>query len=310
MKALLLGLAPLLACAADLSPKTYTYKQIGGHDIQADVYRPNDTGVRPVIMFIHGGALIMGFRGGLNQEQVRRYIDAGFALVSIDYRLAPETKLEDLLEDVKDAHRWIREKGPQLFHIDPDRLVVAGGSAGGYLTLMCGLMLTPKPKALAAFYGYGDIDGSWYSKPDPFYTQQPAVAKEEAWAKVGKSMISGTPGKHERGTFYLYCRQNGLWPLEVTGHDPAKEPRYFDGFCPVRNVTKQYPPTILLHGNADTDVPYRESVDMAAAQKRAGVEHEFITAEGGGHGFDRKMTDPLIAGYFDRAVAYLTAHVR
>ena len=96
----------------------------------------------------------------------------------------------------------------------------------------------------------------------------------------------------------------------MTGHDPAKEPHYFDRFCPVRNVTKQYPPTILLHGNADTDVPYHESVEMAAALQRAGVEHEFITVEGGGHGFDNKIKDPVVAGYFDRAVAFLAAHVR
>jgi acetyl esterase/lipase len=49
---------------------------------------------------------------------------------------------------------------------------------------------------------------------------------------------------------------------------------------------------------------------MAAALKRAGVEHEFITASGGGHGFDRAMKDPVISGYFDRTVAFLQAHVK
>jgi acetyl esterase/lipase len=302
-------LCPILA-AAQLAPKTYTYKTVGGHEIQADVYQRGDGGTHPVLMFIHGGALIMGSRKGLNQEQVGRYLKAGFVLVSIDYRLAPETKLEALLEDVKDAHRWIRAKGAGLFGADPDRIVVAGGSAGGYLTLMCGVMLNPKPKALAAFYGYGDIDGPWYSQPDAFYSKQPAVKKEDAYAAVGTSAISAPMGKNNRGLFYLYCRQNGLWPKEVTGHDPAKEPKYFTPFCPVRNVTKAYPPTILLHGDHDTDVPYQESVDMAAALQRAGVEHEFITAVGGGHGFDRAMQDPVISGYFDRAVTFLQAHAR
>jgi acetyl esterase/lipase len=299
---------PMLALA-QTAPKTYTYKTVGGHEIHADVYRPDDAGTHPVLMYIHGGALIMGSRAGLNQEQVGRYLKAGFALVSIDYRLAPETKLEALLEDVKDAHRWIRAKGPELFRGDPNRIVVAGGSAGGYLTLMCGVMLNPKPKALAAFYGYGDIDGPWYSGPDPFYSKQPAVKKEDAYAAVGTTTISAPMGKNNRGQFYLYCRQNGLWPKEVTGHDPAKEPEYFTRFCPVRNVTKAYPPTMLLHGDKDTDVPYQQSVDMAGALKRGGVEHEFITAAGGGHGFDRAMQDPVISGYFDRAVAFLQSRV-
>src|SRR6266403_693076 len=91
-----------------------------------------------------------------------------------------------------------------------------------------------------------------------------------------------------RGDFYMYCRQNGLWPKEVVGHDPAKEPRAFDRFCPVRNVTKDYPPTLLLHGDNDTDVPHQQSVDMAAELKRVGVVHEFLSIKGGGHGFDGK----------------------
>ena len=298
------------AVCAQIAPKTYTYKTVGGHAVQADVYRPEDGRTHPVLMFIHGGALIMGSRMGMNQEQVARYLKAGFVLVSIDYRLAPETKLEPLLSDVKDAYRWIRTKGPELFGADPSRMVVSGGSAGGYLTLMCGIMLQPKPRALAAFYGYGDIDGPWYSKPDPFYSKQPAVKKDDAYGAVGSAVISAPVGKNSRGLFYLYCRQNGLWPKEVTGHDPVKEPDYFTPFCPVRNVTKAYPPTMLLHGDADTDVPYHESVDMAAALERAGVEHEFITVKGGGHGFDRAMKDPVISGYFDRAVAFLQAHVK
>ena len=298
------------AYAAHFQPKTYTFKVVDGHEIKADVYRPEDSEVRPVILYIHGGALIVGHRGQVNPEQLGRFLKAGFALVSIDYRLAPETKLAELLEDVKDAHKWIREKGPGLFQIDPNRVVVVGGSAGGYLTLMCGRMLNPKPKALVAFYGYGDIDGPWYSKPDPFYSAQPAVPKEAAYAAVGGPVLSGTPGKNNRGRFYLYCRQQGLWPREVTGHDPVTEPRYFDPLCPVRNVTKQYPATMLLHGNKDTDVPYQASVDMAAALKKARVEHEFITVEGGPHGFDHKMQDPVVSGYFDRAVEFLRAHVK
>ena len=52
-------------------------------------------------------------------------------VVSIDYRLAPETKLPAIVEDVQDACRWVRERGPKLFRIAPERLAVMGGSAGG-----------------------------------------------------------------------------------------------------------------------------------------------------------------------------------
>src|SRR5436309_4989417 len=88
--------------------KTYTYKTVGDLPIKADVYRLPGDEVRPVIVWIHGGALITGQRGGLNLEQRKRYLSAGYVIVSIDYRLAPETKLKGIIEDVQDAIQWVR----------------------------------------------------------------------------------------------------------------------------------------------------------------------------------------------------------
>ncbi len=297
-------LAVLFATAQDSSKQTYTYKSAGGCEIKLDVIRPPDDRVRPVIFWIHGGALIMGNRGGINAEQLRRYIEAGFVVVSIDYRLAPETKLPEILEDVRDAHQWIRANAQKL-RIDADRLAVVGHSAGGYLTLMTGTLLSPAPKALVSFYGYGDIAGEWYSRPDPYYSSQPSVPETEARGAVGTACISEPSGPNTRGRFYLYCRQHGIWPKEVTGRDPDAEPRAFDAWCPVLNVTRRYPPTLLLHGDKDTDVPYRQSAMMAEELKRQGVEHELITIPGGGHGFDRAMKTPEVSAVFDRAVQFL-----
>lgn len=298
------------AAALAVNPQTFTFRRVGNCDIQADVYRPADDSVRPVILWIHGGALIMGHRGNLNYEQLERYLRAGFVVVSIDYRLAPETKLPAILEDIRDAHKWVREKGPGLFKGDPDRIGVVGHSAGGYLTLMSGFILNPRPKALVSFYGYGDIAGEWYSRPDPFYMKQPAVSSKEAYDAVGGTAVASAAFSNNRSRFYLYCRQHGLWPKEVAGRDPDSEPKAFDPFCPIRNVTKQYPPTLLLHGDRDTDVPYDLSRSMAAELKRKGVESELITIPGGGHGFDRAMSDPQISSVFDRAVTFLSAHLK
>ena len=295
------------------SKRTYTYKRVGDCQIKVDVYRKPGDAVRPAVLWIHGGALIMGQRGSVPRDQLERYLDAGFALVSIDYRLAPETKLAGIIEDLQDAYEWLRFAGPRLLQIDPDRVGVVGHSAGGYLTLMAGFCLTPRPKALVAFYGYGDIAGEWYSRPDPFYNRQPAVPKEEACKAVGGPALSEASGPNQRFRFYLYCRQQGLWPKEVTGHDPDTEPRAFDPFCPLRNVTKDYPPTMLLHGDHDTDVPYQQSVLMAEALKRNGVEHQFITVKNGGHGFDganEGLKDPANAERFERVLDFLKRHMK
>lgn len=296
----------------NFSKQTFTYKKAGDCEIRADVYRVEGRSKRPVIMWIHGGALIMGDRNGLRREQMERYVRAGYTVVSIDYRLAPETKLKEIIEDLRDAYQWIRAQGPEQFNADADRIAVIGHSAGGYLTLMTGFCVSPRPKVLVPFYGYGDIVGDWYSRPDPFYNQQPKVSREEADQSVGTKVIAEGSGRN-RSRFYLYCRQQGLWPKEVAGHDPDKEPRAFDPFCPVRNVTRDYPPTLLLHGDKDTDVPYQQSVLMATELKRHGVEHELITMQGRGHGFDGgrdAMKNPVITQTFDRVVAFLDKHLK
>ena len=293
-----------------IGKQTYTFKAVQNCEIQADVYRVSDDVAHPVIVWIHGGALMMGHRSSIGPEQLERYVSAGYTLVSMDYRLAPETKLKAIIEDVQDAYTWVRERGPELFHIDADRIAVIGHSAGGYLTLMTGFCVNPRPRALVSFYGYGDIAGAWYSRPDPFYCQQPSVSEDEAHEAVGGPVVSGTPGPHNRHRFYLYCRQQGLWPKEVTGHDPDTEPAAFDPFCPIRNVTAEYPPTLLLHGDRDTDVPYEQSVVMAEELARVGVEHELITISDGGHGFDGAgMKEPVVAEAFERVLAFLKHHM-
>lgn len=268
--------------------KTITYKSVGNCRIKLDVY-PAFEPHGPLIVWIHGGALIGGSRTGIHPVLRELLAKQGFAQVSIDYRLAPETKLPQILEDVRDAFDWVRTEGAAHFAFDANRLGVIGHSAGGYLTLMTGFMIQPRPKTLVSYYGYGDIVGPWYSRPDPFYCRQPRVSHDEAWASVGTHQISETTSA-SRFRFYLYCRQNGLWPNEVVGLDPSADATAFDPFCPIRNVTDAYPPTLLLHGDADTDVPHQLSVDMAAALTIAGVEHRLITIPNGPHGFDNALT--------------------
>src|SRR5437660_1618353 len=93
-------------------------------------------------------------------------------------------------EHPREDRHVARDKRPGLFHIDPKKIAVMGGSAGGYLTLTSGFRVKPRPAALVSFWGYGDIAGAWYSRPDPFYSKLPAVPKEEAYAAVGREVIS------------------------------------------------------------------------------------------------------------------------
>jgi acetyl esterase/lipase len=287
---------------------THLYKTVKDCEIRADAY-PCEPSC-PAIIWIHGGALISGNRGGIREEQLELYHRSGYAVISIDYRLAPETKLPEIIEDLRDAISWVRERGPELVGIDPRRVATMGHSAGGYLTLMSGFCVDPPPSALVSFYGYGDLTGDWYSRPDPFYCRQPLVSRDEAHEAVGERAISEDLGAGDRGRYYLYLRQRGLWPNEVSGFDPRLEPRAFDPYEPVRNVGKDYPPTLLLHGDGDTDVPYQQSVMMAEALEDGGIEHELVTIRGGGHGFDGLgLDDSIVAGAFDKVIGFLDGHL-
>lgn len=295
-----------------LMKNAYTYKMIGDLKVQADVYRPADDRVRPVVVWIHGGALITGNRSSVPSQLLDLCRDEGFALVSIDYRLAPEVKLPDIIADLEGAFRWVRGDGAKECHLDPDRLVVTGGSAGGYLTLMAGLRVKPRPRALVAYWGYGNVDGDWYTKPSEHYRKAvPLIDREEAMKAVGSRPLTGSEGGFDgkaRGRYYHYLRQNGLWTKEVTGFDPATEGAKLDPYCPVRNVSRDYPPTLLLHGTADTDVPYELSAAMARQLVRFKVPHELVTVTGAGHGLSGGDTK-AVADAHETALAFIRTHL-
>jgi acetyl esterase/lipase len=291
--------------------KTYTYKTVGPVQIHVDVFRVDDKEVRPVVVWIHGGALILGNRHSVPRNLIDLCRAEGFALVSLDYRLAPAAKLPDIIADIEDAFRWLRGPGQTQCHLDADRLVVTGGSAGGYLTLMAGGRVNPRPRALVAYWGYGDVDGDWYTKPSDHYRKQPRVSKEEAYRAVGNRVITGDESDvnmRDRGRFYLYLRQNGLWTKEVTGFDPHTDRAKLDPYCPVRNVSPDYPPTLLIHGTEDTDVPFELSSEMAKELARHNVPHELITVPGAGHGLtggDRK----LVQAAHQKALEFIRVHL-
>jgi acetyl esterase/lipase len=214
--------------------------------------------------------------------------------VSIDHRLAPETKLPGIVEDVRDAWRWIHDVGPRRFGIDPARVAMAGGSAGAYLSLLGGYLFEPRPRALASFWGYGDITAPWEAEPSAHYRQMDLVTREDADASLSAPPVQHPAGV-DRSCFYLYCRQQGKWLEEVTVHDPRENNAWFDRYCPIRNVVPEFPPTVLVHGEVDTDVPHMESARLAARLAEVGVKHRFISLPGVGHGFAGARPEEVVA---------------
>ena len=170
--------------------QTYAYKTVGDLQIKADVHRFDDDVDRPVVVWIHGGALIMGNRGGLFGIS-EMMLEAGYVVVSIDYRLAPETHLPSIVDDLEDALAWVRTMGRELFNADTSKIAVMGGSAGWYLTLTSGFCAEHRPTVLVSFWGYGDLVGDWYSQPSEHARHNRRnISAAEAYAQVGGPPIS------------------------------------------------------------------------------------------------------------------------
>lgn len=291
-----------------LTKTTHVYKTVGDVKVQADVYRPAGTEPRPVVVWIHGGALIVGSRSQVPKQILELCTKERFILVSIDYRLAPEVKLPEIAADVQDAFLWLRAEGPKLFQADTSRIVVTGGSAGGYLTMLSGAIVKPRPSALVAYWGYGDIDGPWVVTP----SQHHVVANRQEVPKDlpnPKRILTNTddPADQNRGLYYRSLRQAGTWAREVTGIDPAKEPGKLDRYCPVKQITADYPPILMVHGTEDTDVPYARSVEMAKELTKHKVPHEMVTVPKAEHGL-RDGDPKLVAEANARALEFIKQH--
>lgn len=290
--------------------RTHIYKRVSDLQIRADSYRFDDRPARPVVVWIHGGALINGHRESVPPWLTSACREHSYALVSLDYRLAPETQLPDIIRDIEDAFTWIHQQGSELFQADPQRVAVVGGSAGGYLTLTAGFRARPRPKALVSLWGYGDLVGPWYSQPSPHPRHHTVkMSRDEAFQQVAGTPISDSrERKGNGGAFYQFCRQQGLWPKAVSGWDPHTEADKFAPFMPIKNVTADYPPTLLIHGDKDTDVPYEQSQLMAAEFKRHKVDHQLLTIAGAEHGLAGADQEAVSAAY-RTAASFLHKHL-
>jgi acetyl esterase/lipase len=282
---------------------TIIYKTIDGHNLKADFYGTYQDDA-PVVVYIHGGGLIWGSREDISEDIIQLYTQNGFAVFSIDYRLAPESKLADILEDVQDALFWLEVEGVKQFSIDTKRISVVGGSAGGFLALCTGTFKN-KPRAIVSFYGYGDLSAKWAMNPSTVYLQKERIPRELAMKLLSDKILSEGPVQ-DRYLIYLYARQEGVWVQEITGNNSSNDELRKLG--PIYHVTEEYPPTLFLHGTNDTDVPYEQSVFMRAVLIKYGVYGRLITIPNGEHVFEKDLHDPVVQDALNQVIEFLKTH--
>lgn len=280
---------------------TFVYKRVDGCEI-GGVLHPTFETLAPLIVYIHGGGLIWGTRDDINREQIRLYNEAGFNVFSVDYRLAPESKLPEIQDDIKDLLVWIKTEAPAHFDFDRERVAVIGSSAGGYLALLSGTFEV-KPDAIVSFYGYGQVTGDWYRNPSPHFTSMTSVPEMLAKQLVQPNTIFSAPIER-RYAIYLYCRQHGTWLDWVAGSDAVDKSKLAN-YAPIELADTKYPATLLIHGDQDEDVPYAESVAMKKKLDSLSIPNELLTISQGKHNFDANMKDPDSVRTIQHTITFL-----
>lgn len=223
------------------------YAKVGDWEGKMDLYLPpKEKGPSPVVINIHGG----GFNKGNKESQTgfNTFFKNGYAVANIGYRLVQVAPAPAAVEDTRCALIYLI-KNAKTLNIDPNRIVIMGGSAGGHLALMGGLLGNNTR-----------FDGNCPGVKD--------VKVAAIIDKYGITHIGNWPSK------------SATWWLG----DRAKDQAFIQSVSPLYQVSKNSPPVFIVHGNADPVVPYQQSVDLKNKLDEFGIKNKFITVEGGQHG--------------------------
>ena len=145
-----------------LTEENVVYGEASGEKLTMDYYKPTGPGPHPIVIIIHGGGFVAGTSKNISEAYCADFLaPAGYAVFSINYRLAPKYPYPAMVEDVLTAVRFLRSHAAK-WDADPQRIALLGGSAGGYLSNMAGLrgVATDAPvQAVVTLYGVSDFSG-------------------------------------------------------------------------------------------------------------------------------------------------------
>jgi acetyl esterase/lipase len=238
-------------------------------------------------MYMHGG----GWTGGTKESSLFAFLpflEMGWAVVNVEYRLADAALAPAAVEDCRCALRWIYQNAKQ-YNFDLNNIVVTGGSAGGHLALTTGL--TPESAGLDRQCP-GDRRRAWTT--GDLSTRELKVAAVISWFGITdvEDLMNRKPGSS--GNF------TEAWL--GSGPDRAATAKRVS---PMAYVRRGLPPVMLIHGSADPVVPYDQATRLQKALDGAGVPNELITVDGGGHGgFNTAETERI----YKSIRAFFTKH--
>ncbi|KAK6389769.1 hypothetical protein LTR65_006251 [Meristemomyces frigidus] len=272
---------------ASPKPETIIYKTVGTLEIPLDVYLPDHAKNVPVLLWFHGGGLLQGARRSMTPHMLQAVSKYNIALVSADYRLAPQVGVADIYEDVKDCVAFIRNgltRHTGEGTIDTTRLAVSGSSAGGYLAFLAGLYIEPKPQVILPIYPITDPLGTFFttSQPHPFGGGRTEPESLAEFLDPTADAVANNAEDSKRNQLYFVMMQeaNLASLLKLKPGD--------DTFRIARKVyERKLPPTYVVHGDSDGAVGVEQSDEVVGVMVGSGMEVRYERLHGLNHLFDR-----------------------
>ena len=257
-------------------PEGYTskldaiYTKVDGWNGRMDLYLPpKENGPSAMIINIHGGGWVNGVKetqGGFSD-----FFKAGYAVANIEYRMTNQAKAPAAIQDTRCALIYLI-KNAKALNIDVNKIVIMGGSAGGHLALMGGLL----------------------ANDHTFDTNCAGVNNVKVLAIIDKYGIVDV-GDKRYGKFRSGSEKNWLG-------DKVTDQSFIESVSPIYVVKKDSPPIFIVHGDADPTVPIQQSYDLKKKLDELGVKNEMMIIPGGLHGKFNKDQNKELS---DRIMVFL-----
>lgn len=255
-----------------------TYAVQDGKPLRLDLSLPPGAGLRPLIVWVHGGAW---YEGSKEHCLAAPLTERGYAVAGINYRLSHEALFPAQIHDCKGAVRWLRAHAAE-YGLDAGRVGAWGDSAGGHLAALLGTS-GDAAELEGSVGGNGDQSSrvqavcDWYGPTDMLQMGGSPSEIDHDAPDSAEAKLFGGPIHEKRDLARLAN--------------------------PVTFLRPDAPPFLIVHGDEDPIVPLRQSEILADALRAAGVPVTFLTVAGAGHGFDDPLYWCRAAEFFDEVLA-------
>jgi len=235
--------------------KDLVYSEVDGRTLKLDVYHlDNVTQAKPLLLFIHGGA----WKKGKKKDYRRYLVDfaiKGYITASVQYSLSSEAKFPTPVNDIKRAIRWIKSNSEKFF-INPEKIALIGGSAGGHLAMMVG-----------------------YSR-ELFFIEQ-SIMDSNYSSEV--QAIVNIYGPSDLTTEYARTNPTVEYFLD---RKYSEDEFVYSVASPVSYLSADDPPTLIFHGSLDELVPINQSDSLKSKLDKMGLYSEYHRLDGWPHTMD------------------------